>query len=501
MKRSHVYMLLVDLLLVVISTIIAIYIRENLELTTERTRYLGAYLVITLIVSAPVLLICGINRSIWRLSGMADHTRVVLAVAVIVIGVVVVGFFMNRLDGVARSLPFLQGMVMVFSMIGARVLVRQRDVLRRRGVRVLAATPAARKDWETILLVGLDVITELYLQSVEEFAVDRIRVAGVLGRSDRHTGRLVRQHRVLGTPEQIARVLQTLEVHGVVVDRIVVTSPFARLSKRAQEALIEIERTSNIKLDLFAERACFSMEEERPHGSAFSARTQDDGAVFSFEPDALKALAQQRYWAFKRVVDFVGAACLGLILFPVTMLAAVLVAIDVGPHVIFWQERPGLGGHPFKLYKLCTMRPGYDENGRRLSDDERLSGIGRLLRRLRLDEFPQLYNVLVGEMSLVGPRPLLPADQSAACGARLLVRPGLTGWAQVQGGRDITPMDKAALDIWYVRNASLALDFKIICRTVLTMLFGEQVNHKAIRSAWLELQREKICITPEQVAE
>jgi len=109
------------------------------------------------------------------------------------------------------------------------------------------------------------------------------------------------------------------------------------------------------------------------------------------------------------------------------------------------------------------------------------------MRRTRLDEFPQLINILRGDMSFVGPRPLLPKDQPQACGARLLVRPGLTGWAQVVGGRDIPPDDKAALDILYIRNASLLLDLRIMVGTVPIILFGERISQSLIDRARRDL--------------
>ncbi len=159
----------------------------------------------------------------------------------------------------------------------------------------------------------------------------------------------------------------------------------------------------------------------------------------------------------------------------------------MGTPVLFWQQRPGLGGRPFRLYKFRTMRAGHDANGRRLSDAERVSSVGTIMRRLRLDELPQLFHILHGEMSLIGPRPLLPCDQADEYRARLLVRPGVTGWAQVVGGRDISPEDKAALDVWYVRNASLALDLEIAARTIPMMLLGERISRPLIERAWREL--------------
>jgi lipopolysaccharide/colanic/teichoic acid biosynthesis glycosyltransferase len=125
------------------------------------------------------------------------------------------------------------------------------------------------------------------------------------------------------------------------------------------------------------------------------------------------------------------------------------------------------------------MGGAHDVVGNRLPDELRSSSIGRFLRRSRLDELPQLYNILIGEMSFVGPRPLLPVDQPNGQTSRLLVRPGLTGWAQVNGGRDISPEEKAGLDLWYLENASFRLDIKILWRTLGMMIFGERLNIKA----------------------
>src|SRR5262249_59033453 len=133
------------------------------------------------------------------------------------------------------------------------------------------------------------------------------------------------------------------------------------------------------------------------------------------------------------------------------------------------------------------MAAAHDVDGTRIADSERSSIIGRLLRRTRFDELPQLYNVLIGEMSFVGPRPLLPHDQPEGDTTRLLVRPGITGWAQDNGGRHISAADKSALDVWYLKNASLWLDVKILLQTVAMLIAGERRNSGAIRSACEEL--------------
>jgi len=148
-----------------------------------------------------------------------------------------------------------------------------------------------------------------------------------------------------------------------------------------------------------------------------------------------------RYGYLKRAFDIAAAALLlSVALAPLVALVALLVVIDLGPRVVFWQKRPGRFGRPFKLYKFRTMEAAPDRD---LSIDQqyRSSRVGRFLRRSRLDELPQLYNVLIGEMSFIGPRPLLPWDQPDDFWSRLSVRPGLTGLAQAHRERDMSPND------------------------------------------------------------
>jgi len=159
---------------------------------------------------------------------------------------------------------------------------------------------------------------------------------------------------------------------------------------------------------------------------------------------------------------------LALILFllPLLSIAALLVLWDVGQPILFWQRRLGRNGRSFNIYKFRTLRAPFDSHGIRIPEANRMSSIGRLLRMTRVDELPQLLNVLNGNMSLIGPRPLLPEDQPANAAVRLLVRPGITGWAQICGGKLVTTEEKGKLDEWYIRNASLRLDLRIAFMTL-----------------------------------
>jgi len=172
---------------------------------------------------------------------------------------------------------------------------------------------------------------------------------------------------------------------------------------------------------------------------------------------------------FKRLLDVVAAACALLLLSPVILIAALLIHHKLGSPVFFRQTRPGLDGEPFKMVKFRTMLDTTDKHGSPLPDDQRMTPFGSFLRSTSLDELPELWNVLKGDMSLVGPRPLLMEYlplYSKEQYRRHEVRPGVTGWAQVNGRNAISWEDKFRLDVWYVDNRSLWLDLKILLLTV-----------------------------------
>jgi sugar transferase EpsL len=175
----------------------------------------------------------------------------------------------------------------------------------------------------------------------------------------------------------------------------------------------------------------------------------------------------------KRLIDMMAAAAGLILLSPLLILIAALVRWSLGSPVLFRQLRPGLHGKPFVLYKFRTMRDEYDRHGRLLHDQERLTPMGRFLRNTSLDELPELYNVLKGELSLVGPRPLRMAyleRYTPEQRHRHDVMPGITGWAQINGRNALTWQQKFDLDLWYVRHRSLWVDVKILAATVWTVV-------------------------------
>lgn len=181
----------------------------------------------------------------------------------------------------------------------------------------------------------------------------------------------------------------------------------------------------------------------------------------------------------KRLFDIVAAGLALLLLAPVLLGVAVLVAVKLGRPIFFRQQRPGKDERPFTMYKFRTMLDSVDAQGRPLDDAARLTPFGRALRASSLDELPELWNVLKGDLSLVGPRPLLMEylpRYNARQRRRHEVRPGLTGWAQVHGRNAVDWSERFELDVWYVEHRSLWLDLKILAMTVQLVLSRRGVS-------------------------
>ena len=183
----------------------------------------------------------------------------------------------------------------------------------------------------------------------------------------------------------------------------------------------------------------------------------------------------------KRIIDIIFSLLLLILLSPLIAIISIMLKIIMGPPVLFKQLRPGLSGTPFSIYKFRTMANNKDQSGELLPDEDRLTKFGQLLRRLSLDELPQLFNVLKGDLSMIGPRPLLmeylplyTPDQAR----RHEVRPGITGWAQVNGRNTLSWEERFKLDVWYVDHQTIWLDLKILWLTLLKVLHGEGINQE-----------------------
>ena len=183
------------------------------------------------------------------------------------------------------------------------------------------------------------------------------------------------------------------------------------------------------------------------------------------------------------LIERVIAALMLILLAPVMLVIALAVRLTLGKPIIFSQIRSGLGCKTYRLVKFRTMTDACDPAGELLPDECRTPRIGAFLRRTRLDELPQLWNILRAEMSFIGPRPLLPptiASMGEDGIIRCSVRPGLTGWAQIHGGPLLNLREKLDLDLWYIRSANIRLDVAILCRTVLVVLMGDRLSHDRV---------------------
>ncbi|WP_261069469.1 sugar transferase [Streptococcus mitis] len=186
------------------------------------------------------------------------------------------------------------------------------------------------------------------------------------------------------------------------------------------------------------------------------------------------------YRRAKRMVELLISIFLLILIIPICLITCIFIVIESSGNPIFIQERVGLNGRKFMMYKLRSMYLDAEKNGHQWAskNDKRITKVGRFIRRTRIDEFPQIINIIKGEMSIIGPRPERPEFVNEFLkyipdfNKRLAVRPGITGWAQVNGGYDLTPKEKLGYDIYYIKHESIKLDFLILLKTAKVIFNG-----------------------------
>ena len=461
-----------DLAVVVVSAIAAVLLRDEFVLNFPKLWAIAPNLALSAAFAAFIFPAFGISRRIWHYSSLTDFTRIALAALIVEVLSVLALYGTGAISVVGRSVPVLHLMLMTGAMVGLRLCSREYHRWRRQRREGHVAVPNSGHG-QSALVAGLGANPETYIRALLDATPRSLTIAGLLSEKPKDVGRLLFGLPVLGHIGEADKVADDLTVHGVYITKILAPEHMAISSR------LPVERIAQIALAQAPSGLSGALETDGPQSLRLTA-----GDVFG---------GQRRwFWFAKRALDVVLSFTLLFALAPVIAIVAALVGSAFGFPVLFWQMRPGRGGTPFRLYKFRTMLPARDGHGQRRPDAARMTRVGDFLRRTRLDELPQFYNILKGDMSFVGPRPLIQIEQSPEYAARLLVRPGLTGWAQVKGGRDISFEDKAALDVWYAKNASPARDLEIMFRTVPMVLFGEQVNREAIRAAWKELERSGI---------
>jgi lipopolysaccharide/colanic/teichoic acid biosynthesis glycosyltransferase len=326
---------------------------------------------------------------------------------------------------------------------------------------------------EHIIMIGSSRLTSLYIQLPQAHAPAQREIIAILDDKPKLLGRTMCGVPVVGASNQLDSVIEEFAIHGIRTDRVIIGGDEFLLSPVALDEIRDTCAQHDIALDFVPNLIGLPPLPARRQATVFSW----PGAAPQPSYDL------PAYFDYKRLIDFVIALFAIVLLSPVFLIVSALVLIDVGSPVVFWQKRLGRNGRSFLLYKFRTLHAPFDRTGQPKDRADYGSWIGKLLRALRLDELPQLFNVLVGDMSLIGPRPLLPRDQPANCNLRLVVRPGITGWAQINGGNLVTTEEKGALDDWYVHNASFWLDLRITLYTSTFLFTGERRFEPAVRAA------------------
>jgi lipopolysaccharide/colanic/teichoic acid biosynthesis glycosyltransferase len=366
----------------------------------------------------------------------------------------VVMFSYNRLDSVPRSIPIIQFLVLLLLLSVGRIIARK---WRQLG---LKHSNQGRSASQHVLIIGANRFAWSYLRMLDTLQIEQTDIAALLDDDPKMLGRSLFGYSIIAPPSDLERVVQEYRIHGVNIDRVLVASNRPAKPSMLFTELQQYCQKSSIALEFLADILGIKLDD-------YSAR---DSVVEA------SAVPGRLFLILKRAFDFSISLAISVTFLPVIVAVVVGILADLGWPVIFWQKRVGYCGRPFLVYKFRTRRAPFDPDGRFVPEDQRASRVGDLLRRTRLDELPQLWNVFVGDMSFVGPRPLLAIDQPPNSRLRLTVKPGITGWAQIRGGARLGAEEKGLLDDWYVSHASFRLDLWIIARTIHSVIFGDKVT-------------------------
>ena len=442
-----------DIFSVLIAAPVALALREPKLYALDHIVDAVTYTTFAFVVGVVITIAFNLGKNVRGLISMGEVQSVVLAALSSVSLTALTVFSFTRLDTVPRTVPLIHLLVLASLMLTTRAIATKQRRRRERRNKVPHADPSH------VLLIGANRLAWSYLRMLNVLDTGRTDVVAILDDNPKLFGRSVLGYSVLAPPSELSRVVHEYAVHGVRINRVLIAA-----NRHADEAQLWMKledycRDSSISVGFLGD--ILGMELGQPPAA-------------SPAPVEAPAPRMRAYLRVKRVFDFCIALALSIVLAPVFAIAALGVLIDLGWPITFWQKRDGKNGEPFLIYKIRTMHAPFDRRGRFVEEDRRASRFGEFLRRTRLDELPQLWNVLTGAMSFVGPRPLLPVDQPSTSKYRLRVPPGLTGWAQIHGGKRVNADDKGLLDDWYVEHASLWLDISIILRTGLIVLLGDE---------------------------
>jgi lipopolysaccharide/colanic/teichoic acid biosynthesis glycosyltransferase len=472
-SRQRIYLSLWDLFWAVASPLLALHLRDPGILFRPDWPPVVEYWLLSVGFAVVAFYAFKIQDNITRHFSAHEAIDIVETVLFVELMTFISLFALNRFDGIPRSIPLSHGVLLAAGLFAMRILFRivspENDPPRE-----------YRLCGDRMILIGATPVASSFIRLLNACAPDRQHVIAVLDGDRNMIGRAISGVQVVGRPLDLEAIVKEYAIHGVTANRVVVAGEVDCLTPVVLREIEHICQRHRITLS-FLPRMIGLTDQDKVTGAALSG------------PELTKpSIALPPYQRLKRFIDVMGSVALLLFLSPLFILVAGLVALDVGRPVLFWQERLGWKGRAFLIYKFRTLAAPFDSDSNPLQGKRQPSAIGRMLRATRFDELPQLLNVLFGDMSLIGPRPLLPEDQPANTAMRLLVRPGITGWAQVSGGKLISKEEKQRLDEWYIRNAALWLDFQIAIMTLKIVLMRRRQDAEADAE---QVQRKNLPLT------
>ena len=471
-KSTIIYRLsALDVAAAAAAPILALWLRTPAALVTDAPAAIATYVTISLCVTIGFFTVFRIARSLPEYFSIYDVGEIAKASLCSVTTAAAIAFTITRLDQIPRSVPAIHFLTLLALLLVIRFL--HGKMARRRQARVARAV--AHDDERNVIVVGAGSLASLYVGFLDAVPRGGWRIAAILDDSRRLHGRSILGHTIVAGTEDAEALLEDFDQHGLKISAVVVCAQDRAQAMEYRNRLEPLCRSRGLQIETLLDRLDIFEDPQAAH--AIRSRPAN-------LPNASYFRAKR---AFERAI-----AAVGLVVFlPVLALTGLAVLASAGSPAIFWQRRVGLHGRTVFVYKFKTMRNAVDGGGRLLSAPERSTRVGQILRATRLDELPQLFNVIKGDMAIIGPRPLLPIDQPAEPALRLSVAPGLTGWAQINGGKLVSAEEKNSLDEWYVRNASLRVDAEIVWRTFVTVVLGDRRKEDQLAAALARARKDQ----------
>lgn len=468
-----------DLLWGCLSPCLALLIRDGSAFSEGHLEGSLVYIAVSAVTTGLSFIRFRISQRVSGFFSVHDAVAVFWASAFGLISAVLVCFLWNRLDSIPRSVPVLHFIVLTSGNIAARLFRYYRRSLKDRPV-------STAMDVENLLLVGVSNLAWYYIQIIDDIMPDVYHIVAIVDDRRKLQSRYIHGYAVAGRISDIEAVIAEYAVHGIKIHRLVLGVTRDSLGDAGYSKILAAAQKFNLEITELVDQ--FGLRKLERSDAAVrlgqQAPVQENGTFF---------------WAMKRAFDLSVAITILLLSSPAALIVTLLVALDCGLPVYFWQMRVGRHGRRIAVYKFRTLKAPYNRKGELISEEKRMSWFGVALRRTHFDELPQLLGVIRGNMSLIGPRPLLPGDLSSKPALRFAVRPGITGWAQINGGTLVSAEEKNALDEWYVRNASFGLECKILLGTLRALFFPMVRNEDAIAAALREQALKPTQIQVERV--